>query len=275
MIVIDCNPAPEKRDAFDKLPTQLDNILKDTPLGRKDVKAYDSMVSQMERALSNKFYLLRDVLIEGAEKPLPNVLVGPPGIYLLNTSFIKGIFRAKEGTWSEMKGRNRGFEPTHPNLVKETQEFAALLGDFLSSRLPQAPPVHAVLVLLNPGTHVDSVRPAVRTILTDGLERFIARLSLDPPQLTSEDVHAIVNRLKEPAPDASGTDSADAQAEKNWRELQALKPVLAIEPKVTKNIDTLSSKFRFSARQWVFLGVIAVINIILLITFLIIILLNT
>jgi hypothetical protein len=108
MIVIDCNPTPEKRDAFDKLPTQLDKILKDTPLGRKDVKAYDSMISQMERALSNKFYLLRDVLIEGAEKPLPTVLVGPPGIYLLNTSFIKGIFRAKEDTWSEMKGRQPG-----------------------------------------------------------------------------------------------------------------------------------------------------------------------
>jgi len=275
MIVIDCNPAPEKRDALDNLPTQLDKILKDTPLGRKDVKAYETMISHMERALSNKFYLLQNVMIEGAEKPVSTVLVGPPGFYLLNTSFQKGIFRAKEDTWSEMKGRNRQFEPTHPNLVKETQQFAALLGDFLSSRLPQAPPVHPVLILLNPGTHVDSVRPAVRTILTDGLERFIARLSLDAPQLTSEDVHVIVNRLKEPAPDLSGTDGADPQAEKNWRELQALKPVLAIEPKVTKNIDSLSSKFRFSARQWVFLGIVAGINIILLITFLIIILLNT
>lgn len=275
MIVIDCNPSPEKRDALNHLPSQLDKILQETPFGRKDIKAYEAMISQMERALSNKFYLLRNVTIEGADQPISSVLIGPTGIYLLNTSFQKGIFRAKEDSWSEMKGRNRQFEATQPNLIKETLHWSSQLSDFLSNRLAQVPVIHPVLVLLNPGTHVDSVRPAVRTILIDGLERFIARLSLDAPQLTSEDVHAIVTRLKESPSGSSGSDEEVTQAEKNWRELQALKPVLAIEPKVTENIDSLSNKLRFSARQWIFLGVIAVVNIILLITFLIIILLNT
>jgi hypothetical protein len=275
MIVIDCNPAPEKSEALSNLSSKLDKVLRDTPFGRKDVRAYEAMIAQMERALSNKYYLLQNVMIEGAEKPLSNVLIGPVGIYLLNTNYLKGIFRAKEDTWAEMKGRNRQFEPVHPNLIKEALQMSSQLNDYLSSRLSQVPMIHPVLIMLNPGTHVDSVRPAVRTILIDGLERFIARLAQDPPQLTSEDVHAIVNRLKEPPADPSKSAVEEAQEDKNWRELQALKPVLAIEPTVTKNIDSLSGKLRFSTRQWIFLGAIGVINILLLITFLIIILLNT
>jgi hypothetical protein len=272
MKVIECNPIPEKGDALINLSSQLDRVLEKTPFGRKDTKAYEAMISLMERGLGNKFYLLQNVTIEGAEEPISSILVGPPGIYLLNTSFQKGIFRAKEDSWSEMKGRNRQFEPTHPNLITETLLLSSRLGDFLSSRLGQGPVIHPILILLNPGTHVDSVRPAVRTILMDGLERFVARLALDPPQLTNEDVQTIVNRLKEPPQPPAGSEE---EIEKGRRELQALKPVLAIEPKVAKNIDSLSNKLHFSTRQWIFLGVIGVVNITLLITFLILILLNT
>jgi hypothetical protein len=275
MKVIDCNPIPDNEDAIHNLSSRLDKILKETPFGRKDAKAYEMMISQMGRVLSDKFYLIRNLSIEGTEQPISSILIGPAGIYVINTSFQKGIFRAKEDSWSEMKGRNRQFEPTHPNLIQDTLQQCMSLGDFLVTHLAQVPVIHPVLILLNPGTHVDSVRPAVRTILMDGFERFITRLSLDAPQITSDDVQTIVIRLTEPPPSPTEIEEEGDQVEKNWRELQALKPVLEIEPKITKNIDSLSNKFSFSTRQWLFLGVIGVVNIILLIIFLIMILQNT
>jgi len=275
MKVIDCTPVPENKDSLQDLSSRFEKILQATPFSRKDTKALETMVSQMGRVLSDKFILIQNLALEGAPQTISSVLIGPPGIYVINTSFEKGIFRAKEDSWSEMKGRNRQFEPATPNLIQDTLEQCTSLGDFLVTRLAQLPVIHPVLILLNPGTHVDTVRPAVRTILVDGLERFIARLSLDTPQLTSEEVQLIVNRLTEP-PHAPPENLEElATTDKNWRELQALKPVLEIEPKLTKNIDSLSNKLRFTTRQWIFLGVIGFFNILLLIVFLIMILQNT
>jgi len=275
MIVIDCGTIPEKKDSLSNLPAPLVKIMKEMPFERKDVKAYKAMVSQIERLLSNKFFLVQNVIIKGSDKPVSSVLIGPPGIYLLNSSFQKGIFRAKDDSWAEMKSRNRQFVPAQPNLIKETLQMSSSLADYLTGVLVQPPVVNPVLIMLNPGTHIDTVRPSVRTILIDGLEHFIARLSLEPAQLTGEEVRTLVDRLREPPaahPDAA---EGETQAEKTRLDLKALNPVRAIEPKVSKNIDSLSKKLRFSTRQWIFLGVIGVVNIILLITFLILFLMNT
>jgi hypothetical protein len=275
MIVIDCGTVQEKKDPLDKLPTWLDKFLKENPLGRKDVKAYQAMVSQIERHLSNKFFLVQNVVIQGVDKPISSVLIGPPGIFLLNTSFQKGIFRAKEESWAEMKSRNRQFIPAQPNLIKETHQMSGQLADYLTNYLVQPAVVTPILIMLNPGTHIDAVRPAVRTLLTDGLEHFIARLSLEPSKLTGEEVRTLVDRLREPPSTQPGAAEGEAPAEGTRPDLKALNPMRAIEPKISKNIDTLSNKLRFSTRQWIFLGVIGLVNIILLITFLILFLMNT
>jgi len=275
MKVVDCSPVPDKSSALSDLSNRLDKVMKETPFLRKTGEEEQALITQMERTLSNKYFLIKNASIEGAGKPFPFILVGPAGIYLLNTSAQKGIYRAKDDVWSEMKGRNRQFEPLQPNLIKDTLELSSCLEDFLAAHLDSLPPTHPVLVLLNPGTHVDSVRPAVRIIQMDGLERFLARISIETPQITHEDVHKIFTLIAEPPTAQPEGEGEATQAEKSHLELQALKPVLALEPAVTKNIHSISDKLHFSTRQWVFLGSIAIVNMILLIAFLIIILLNT
>jgi hypothetical protein len=275
MKIMEYSPGNEKSSALDDFSNRFDSLLKEVPFGRKEGKALQAMIAQMERTLSNKFFLLRNAPFAGLEKTDSLILVGPPGIYLLNANAKKGIYRAKDETWSEMTGRNRQFEPVQPNLIKDTLQLSSCLGDFLAERLPQVPTITPLLIFPNPGTHVDTVRPAVRIIMMDGLERFISRLSIESPQLTNEEVQAIVTRIMQPPLDAHQSEESTHLADKSRLELQALKPVLALEPAVTKNITSLSDKLHFSPRQWIFLGVIAAVNIILLITFLIIILLNT
>ncbi len=275
MKVVDCSPIPIKSSPLEGLSNRFDNVLQEAPFFKKTGKAEQVLIGQMERALSNKFFLIKNASFEGLDKLFPFILVGPPGIYLLNVNAQKGIYRAKDNVWSEMKGRNRQFEPVQPNLIKETTDLSSFLEDFLAACLDRLPPIHPVLVLLNPGTHVDSVRPTVRIIMMDGLERFLSRVSIETPQLSLDEVQEILNLITTP-PTAHQEGEEDAsQPGITHLELQALKPVLAIEPAVTKNINSISNKLHFSTRQWVFLGVIAVTNIFLLITFLIIILLNT
>jgi hypothetical protein len=275
MKIVDCSPEPGKSSALENFSNQLEHLLQVAPFFRKTGQAEQMMISQMERAFSNKFFLIKNASIEGLEKPFPFILVGPPGVYLLNICEQKGIYRAKDEEWSEMKGRNRQFEPVNPNLTKETLHLARGLGDHLSDHLGLIHDIRPVLVILNPGTHVDSVRPAVRIIMMDGLERFIARLSIETLQLSSEEVEDILSLLTQPpAMDMDGIE-ADTSGEKAKRELPALKPVLAIEPAVSRNINSIAQKLHFNTRQWIFLVVLGIANIFLLITFLIIILLNT
>jgi hypothetical protein len=275
MKVVDCSPVPEKSKHLGELSEKLDSVLNLVPFLQKTGKGEQLLIAQMERVLSNKYFLIKNASIEGVNRPYPFILVGATGIYLLNFSTQKGIYRAKDDTWSEMKGRNRQFEPVQPNLIKETLELSNRLEDYLSTNLERTPAIHPVLIVLNPGTHVDSIRPAVRIIMMDGLERFLSRLSMETLQMTNEEVHIIYKMITEPSKPQTEGEGEDNQVEKSRLELQALKPVLAIEPAVTKNINTISNKLNFSTRQWVFLSVIAIANILLLITFLIIILLST
>ena len=275
MKVVDCSPIQTKSSAMDGLSNRLNDIRQSAPFFQKTGKSEQVLLGQMERALSNKYFLIKNATIEGVDKPIPFILVGPPGIYLLNVCTQKGIYRAKDDVWSEMKGRNRQFEPVQPNLIKETLELASRLETFLDAYLTSIPPIHSVLILLNPGTHVDSVRPAVRIIMMDGLDRFLSRVSIETPQISNEEVQELLTLISEPPTPRPEGAAEESQAEKLHAEFQALKPVLALEPAVSKNINTISNKLNFSTRQWIFLGVIAVANIFLLITFLIIILLNT
>jgi hypothetical protein len=273
MKILDCKPVPDKSGPLEDLSNRFDNILQEAPFIRKESKAEQILIAQMERALSDKYFMVKNASIEGLGGQGILILVGPPGIYLLNVSTQKGIYRAKDDVWSEMKERNRQFEPAQPNLIKETIHISSCLEDFLATHLTRVPAIQPVLVLLNPGTHVDSIRPAVRIILMDGLERFLSRVSIETSQLSNEEVQEILALIRDQT--AQPEEEVKGNQPEKHLELQALKPVLAIEPVVTKNINSISEKLHFSTRQWVFLGTIAVVNIFLLITFLIIILVTT
>ncbi len=48
------------------------------------------------------------------------VLVGPTGIQVIYASALKGVYRAKNDTWSVMDNRSHRFKPAQPNLIART-----------------------------------------------------------------------------------------------------------------------------------------------------------
>jgi hypothetical protein len=58
--------------------------------------------------------------------------------------------------------------------------------------------IEPVLIAANPGLHVDSVRPAIRVIMIDGVKSFVSSLATSTPVLNSEAVHEFTERMINP-----------------------------------------------------------------------------
>jgi hypothetical protein len=174
-----------------------------------------------------------------------------------------------------MNNRTRKFEPARPNLIARTLLMAQAVEAYLSHHLQRSLEIQPVLFFSNPGTHVDIIRPAVRIVLMDGLERFIASLTQTRTFLNSEEVQRIVETLTKPPAAAEGAAST-VQAGSGPEDIRASLGVVGATPdKITSKYESFSSRIKLTTPQWVFLGVVGLIEIILLVGFIIYILLTS
>jgi hypothetical protein len=225
----------------------------------RDLEAQEDFIAHASRLLDNKYTLLQNVSLPGLDVPIPLILVGPTGLWVIYASAIKGIFRVKNETWAQMDNRSQHFRPANPNLMARTILVTRAVETYLTNSGEQIPSIEPVLYLSNPGIHVDSVRPSVRIFLVDAIDRFIASILQAQANLNAEVIERIVNAM------------AAFEA----------KPV---EPEATLTIQTpegvrtaatyLSSSKRLGIVgmylplwQWIILGVLIIMEIFILVSF--------
>ncbi len=231
-----------------------------------EMKSQDVIVGYLSRVLGNKFTLLRNITIPDSNVLVPLILIGPHGITVMCNSTIKGVYRAKGETWNVMDNRSRQFKTTKPNLVMRTVLMSRAVGTFLSHTGFAVEP-EGVLALTNISAHVDTLRPAVRVLLADALERFGGRLMQAQPIYEMKEVRAIVDIIT-----TSLTAEDEAESEKDV----ASTPVVSqpTESKLDKALDPIQKKMNFKRRQWLLLGSIVVAEVIILLIFLVVIMLT-
>lgn len=249
-------------------------------LGRdwfEDMQAQDEVIALLGKALDNRFVMLRNVTLEGLEIPIPLVLVGPPGVWVIYPSAIRGLFRARGDAWEKMDSTQEMFRPATPNLMRRTHLMAQAVAAYFSARNVSLPAIEAVLLFSHPGTHVEAIRPEVRIVLVDGLERFIVGILQARIWLERGDVEKVVDLLIKsmgltekdlaPYPEKDAFSFAD---EREAARLPGLAPLGRGEglARVLKNIS-------FSGWQWLLLGCLVVVNILVLIAFVILVLLTS
>ncbi len=61
-----------------------------------------------------------------------------------------------------------------------------------------AAPVEPVLLAADPGLHIESVRPAVRPVMSDAIDRFAASLLTARPVYNTAEVNEFVERIQNP-----------------------------------------------------------------------------
>ncbi len=179
------------------------------------VKAQDVAIAIIEKQLDSNFALLRNVTLPNTEINLPLVLIGPPGIYLLNVLHERGVYKARDDQWGTMVGDR--FVVARINHISRTMTFGRVLQVYLDRQgFKGQVVVESILMASDPGMQIESTRPAVRVVMSDALERFAASMSQARPVLNSPLAHdlahaILVGRMAKPEPEAA----APAPVEEN------------------------------------------------------------
>lgn len=265
MRVIDFAPPEPESGTLDNLISRGRDLLN---IGDRGIKAQESIITRFRRGLDNRFSLLTNVRLEGLDVPIPMILVGPAGVYVPYVSGEKGVFQAKEESWLEMSGASRRYQPARHNLIKIALLLVRVVDSYLTKNEIPHPEVRPVLIFSHPGVHVDTIRPAVRVVLMDAVERFITDLIRGSDALMPGDVRVIVEALElvkdhAVAPELEPLSSSDEKPPAKIKLPPGLEKLSEVEIPLPRELARLN----FTKEQWIFLGIVALFEICFLMGF--------
>ncbi|GAB4500667.1 MAG: hypothetical protein Fur0035_02070 [Anaerolineales bacterium] len=159
------------------------------------IEAQDKVIPILEKALPQNFILLRNITLGGTEIELPAlILIGPAGVFLLNVLHERGVFRAREDEWGTISGGK--FVPGRTNHLTRTKRMGQVVQTFLEhAGLTGMVNTEAILMTSDPIAHIESVRPIVRIVMADALERFAVSLGQGRSALSPEMSAAVADIL--------------------------------------------------------------------------------
>ncbi len=184
--------------------------LKYGPDWYSEVQAQQQLLPVLSQTLERNYTLLRNVIPPGLGAMIPFILVGPPGVFVMYVTHLRGVFRAKGDQWGTISGNT--FKPVTPNLLNVTARMARAVQVYLKRQGYEEQNVEAVLLCADPGMHVDSQRPIVRVVMRDALERFLISLGQGRVVLTPERASRLVEHLLKPRPAQTAETPTPAQA---------------------------------------------------------------
>jgi hypothetical protein len=177
-----------------------------------EIKAQKSVIAVLEKTLDKGFTLLVNVTPPGLDASIPLILVGPPGVFVMYVTNLTGMFRAKGDQWGTIIGST--FRPEKPNLLTRTERMARAVQVYLQRQgYSDLNGVEAILLCSDPSVHVDSLRPIIRVVMRDALERLAVSMNQARVVLSPEAIHDVVNRLQHtPAPQPAAAPASPAEA---------------------------------------------------------------
>ena len=148
------------------------------------LRAQDTVIAVMEKVLGANFVLLRNITLPDTDINLPLVLIGPPGLYLINVIHERGVYRARDDEWGTIAGEK--LVPASINQLQRTIKLGRVLQVYLDrAGFKGAVLVEPILMAADPGMHIESVRAAARIVMSDALERFAISMNQARPVINA------------------------------------------------------------------------------------------
>jgi hypothetical protein len=188
-----------------------------------ELQAQKAIVTFFDRQLEKGYTLIRNMTLGASGITVPMILMGPAGIFVIHVTYLRGRYEARGNAWNEESGT--GFKPASPNLIQDTVRMASAVKAWIERQGVKLPvPIEPVLIAANPGLHVESVKPAVRVLMIDGIKSFVTNLSTVGRVLSAEAVHEFTERLINPRPVRKGTQVPAAMSQPAWEEEKTQPP---------------------------------------------------
>jgi hypothetical protein len=177
-----------------------------------DLDAQNEVIFRMERVLGDEFTLIRDIHLPGLGTSIPMALVGPPGVFVLYPSAVKGTYRARADSWLKLDSSGN-MKNSSPNLPHRTRLYAEAIRKFLTQEgFPNAE-IEPVLLFTQTEAFVENIKAPIRMVMCDGLESYGGSLRLLNPTFTPEEQASVIRLLSNPEGKASVADEIAAAQE--------------------------------------------------------------
>jgi hypothetical protein len=266
MKLIELDQKPAEKDSFQKSLNQIGKLF---AFGKTGAHAEDAIIARFTRGLDNRFVMVRNLPQEGLADRIPAILIGPPGLILLNMSPVQGYFRAKEETWWEMSKSTHRFNPGRPNLIRQSQEYAQKLAAMLDKRQRAHPEIVPVLVFSNPGVHIETSNPAMRIVLIDGVENLIGSIVNSEEVLTANEIDYLADTLEiignpeKAIPMGEGEDFFGRDLLEPEKKASFSLPKIKLP--TSQSLSSMGDKINLSPHQWLIIEILMVLVILILV----------
>lgn len=256
------NRSQDSNVPFSKLQSLLQQVLSGS-----GTKAQDTLVRLFSSGLNNHYVLVRNLVIpdENPKAPgfmVPCVLVGPACLLVINPSDLQGFYRAREDAWLEMEKNSQNYRTASRNLIQETLLMVDRVKGLMQMGGLPYPEIQPVLFFARAGMHIENIRPVVRVLKLDTVERFLNSLRREEPLLDARQVQALVDYL-------TGLEQA-SQEQKSQAEVKQKKLDPLVADRALSSVETFVEKQRLNRRQWLILGTLLTATIITLILLIIV-----
>ena len=222
-------------------------------------KNQEELAEILGSVLGNECVLLRDVNIPKVSRPIPLVLITPAMLLVINPKSVQGFFRAEGKRWEEL-GRNNEYRLSSNNLIRETWLYHKTIEGYFKQHNFSAPMDRGVMIFVSPETVVESIRPRVRVVQADGIKNFARELSISKPVFSDRDFREAVKLLTNPRMPVK-------EKKPKIPPPEMVEPDAMPEPlaKVDESINKVARKANFTVREWVVIGILALLLIAVLI----------
>jgi len=203
----------------------------------KELEAQKAIIAFFGRQLEKGYTLIRNMPLGESGIIIPMILLGPAGIYVIEVSHLRGRYEAKGDTWNVESGNQ--YKPAPINLIKQTIRMARALQVYIERQgvtIPVA--IEPVLIAGDPGLHIESVRPAIKVMMIDGIKALVNGLTTAKPTLRAELAIDYTDRILNPRvkreplaplPELELEPETSAAPQQNWFEKPAQQ-----EPQVSR-----------------------------------------
>jgi hypothetical protein len=164
-----------------------------------ELEAQKTVMTQLEQVLEKGFTLIRNFTLTNSQIVEPLILIGPPGVFVISVTPLSGFYEAKGDQWNVVNGGRSS--PAPINLLYRVGRLARALQVYLNRQgvvLPSV--VEPVLIASSPAMHIESLRPIARVVMSDAIRQFAASLLQGRPMLRPEQVYDIADRIITPRP---------------------------------------------------------------------------
>jgi len=163
----------------------------------RELEAQNAIVRFFDRQLEKGYTLIRNMALGQSGIMIPMILLGPSGIYVIEVTHLRGRYEARDESWNVESGDQ--YKPAPVNLIKQTMRMARALQAFIERQGVRIPVgIEPVIIAGDPGLHIESVRPAIKVMMIDGIKSFVNSLTTGRPVLTNEQVHNFTDRILNP-----------------------------------------------------------------------------